>query len=220
MFPAYDYAHTRTYYAGTHNNLVYVRISIRVPRLTKDRMTFPRFRRFISRTPFFHATAIHCHYGIDIDRRCLVFRSGMSVTAWAEPFCTFAYMIVHSRSRSMSLSSSTYIGILVATSKTNEVKAPRQEKPMQVVAKLLCCQAYKTMEKRFVGLYFEPCMGHRQQRPSHCTRDQYTTKKFLMDRCAVFCEWAGCGPKIASWTSSEIQFRWPHLEHGLSLEYR
>ena len=53
-----------------HDNLVYVRISIRVPRPTQDRMNFLVFEGSFLEAPravLFHATAIHCHYGIDIE---------------------------------------------------------------------------------------------------------------------------------------------------------
>ena len=81
-FPVYDYARARTYCAGTRNNLVYVRISIRVLRPTQDRMNFSRFRRLVSRSASSGSVPYHCytlplwyrHWGY------LVFRSGISVT--------------------------------------------------------------------------------------------------------------------------------------------
>ena len=81
-FPAYDYARTHTYYAGTRNNLAYIRISIHVPRPTQDRMNFSRFRRLISRSASSGSVPRHC-YTLPLwysHRGCLVFRSGMSVT--------------------------------------------------------------------------------------------------------------------------------------------
>ena len=78
----YDYARARTYYAGTHNNLVYVRTSIRVPRSTQDRMNFSHFRRLVSQSTSSGSVPRHC-YTLPLwykHRGYLVFRSGMSVT--------------------------------------------------------------------------------------------------------------------------------------------
>ncbi len=59
------------YYASTRNNIAYVRISIGVPRPTQDRMNFSRSRKgwFLEapRAVLFLATAIHFHYGTDIE---------------------------------------------------------------------------------------------------------------------------------------------------------
>ena len=78
MFAAYDYVRLRNTYAGIRNNLVYIRISIRVLRPTQDRMNFFSFSkaRFSKRLKRFCSTLLlWCRH-----RRCLVFRSGMRVT--------------------------------------------------------------------------------------------------------------------------------------------
>ena len=72
----------KLYYAGIRNNLVYVRISIRVPCPTQDRMNFSRFRRLVSRSASSGSVPRHC-YTLPLwyrHRGCLVFCSGMSVT--------------------------------------------------------------------------------------------------------------------------------------------
>ena len=71
--------HARKYYAGTRNNLVYVRISISVPRPSED---FSRFRRLVSRSAS-SSSVPRCCYTLPLwyrHRGCLVFCSGMSVT--------------------------------------------------------------------------------------------------------------------------------------------
>ena len=78
----YDYARTCTYYAGTRNILVYIRISIRVARRTQDRMNFSRFRRLVSRCALSGSIARYC-YTLPLwyrHRGCLVFGSGTRVT--------------------------------------------------------------------------------------------------------------------------------------------
>ena len=72
-FTAYDYARARTYYAGTRNNLVYVPSTsayLSVYRaLPRTEWIFLVFEASFLEAPWavlFHATAIHCHYGIDI----------------------------------------------------------------------------------------------------------------------------------------------------------
>ena len=87
-FTAYDYARARTYYAGTRNNLVYVRMSIRVPRPTQDRMNFSRFRRLVSRSASSGSVPRYC-YTLPLwyrHRGCLVFCSGTRVTEFKVPF--------------------------------------------------------------------------------------------------------------------------------------
>ena len=56
----YDCARARRYYARTRNNVVYVRISIRVPRPTQDRIDFSRFSkaRFSKRLERFCSTLL------------------------------------------------------------------------------------------------------------------------------------------------------------------
>ena len=56
----YDCAHTHRYYVRTRNNVVYVRISIRVPRPTQDRIDFSRFSkaRFSKRLERFCSTLL------------------------------------------------------------------------------------------------------------------------------------------------------------------
>ena len=81
-FTAYDYARARTYDVGTRNNLVHVRISIRIPRPTQDRMNFTHFRRLISRSALSGSVPRYC-YTLPLwyrHRGCLIFGSGTRVT--------------------------------------------------------------------------------------------------------------------------------------------
>ena len=45
----------------TRNNLVYIRISIGVPRPTQDRMNFSHFRRLVSRSPSSSSVPRYCY---------------------------------------------------------------------------------------------------------------------------------------------------------------
>ena len=56
------------YYAGIHNNLVYIRISIGVPCPTHNGfLVLEGLFLKLPRAVLFHATTIHSHYRIDIE---------------------------------------------------------------------------------------------------------------------------------------------------------
>ena len=60
----------RLYYAVLCNDIVYVHITISVLCHAQCSMNFSSFQRFILKAPqaaLFHATAIHCHNGMDND---------------------------------------------------------------------------------------------------------------------------------------------------------
>ena len=79
---AYDYARACMYWAGTHNNLIYICISICVPRPIRERMNFSCFWRLVSWSTFSGSVSRYC-YTLPLWYRhqgCLNFRSGMSVT--------------------------------------------------------------------------------------------------------------------------------------------
>ena len=77
----YHCAHARMYYVSSRNNIVYVRIAIRVPSPTEDRMDFwfseARFSKHLEWFCSCYCYTLPPWYR---HRGCLVFCSGMSVT--------------------------------------------------------------------------------------------------------------------------------------------
>ena len=73
----------RVYCMSTHNNIIYVRITIHVPHPTQDRMFFfLGFEGMCLEAPqevLFHATATHCHHVVETSRMRHIC-SGMSGT--------------------------------------------------------------------------------------------------------------------------------------------